>query len=492
MDQIKILYLASEVAPFARSSSVADVTGALPKALKNLDHEIRIIMPKYKFINERKFVLREVIRLREIPVTLNGKTEVASVKSAFLPDSKVQVYFVDIPNNFDRPGLYIDPVKNAPYPDNAERFAFFCKAAMETLKTLSWQPDVIHCNDWQTAYVPVYLKTIYQGEDFFKGIKTIYTLHNLHFQGDFDPSKAAKIEFDENEARKGGMFEKDGKLNLTKAAIYFSDFITTVSENYANEIIENNEKGFGFGDLLDQKGENFEGILNGVDYSVWSPEKNKNLPVSYSQEDLSGKEENKKTLLTRLGMHYEEGKAQIGVIANINEQKGMDIVLNAIPEIMKLDVKMCVLGEGDPDLIDAFMDAQQKFQGRLTVNVTYDDKIAHLMEAGSDIFLIPSRNEPCGLYQIFSMKYGTVPVVAPTGGLLDTVDEYDPKIEEGSGFIMEKHDAKSLVNAIKNALDVYADKEKWSKLQKDIMQEDYSWDISAKRYVDIYKRILAV
>jgi len=288
------------------------------------------------------------------------------------------------------------------------------------------------------------------------------------------------------------MFEKDGKLNLTKAAIYFSDFITTVSENYANEIIENNEKGFGFGDLLDQKGENFEGILNGVDYSVWSPEKNKNLPVSYSQEDLSGKEENKKTLLTRLGMHYEEGKAQIGVIANINEQKGMDIVLNAIPEIMKLDVKMCVLGEGDPDLIDAFMDAQQKFQGRLTVNVTYDDKIAHLMEAGSDIFLIPSRNEPCGLYQIFSMKYGTVPVVAPTGGLLDTVDEYDPKIEEGSGFIMEKHDAKSLVNAIKNALDVYADKEKWSKLQKDIMQEDYSWDISAKRYVDIYKRILAV
>ncbi|MCB0282766.1 MAG: glycogen synthase GlgA [Calditrichae bacterium] len=490
MKQFKILYLASEVTPFARAGGLADVTGALPKALKNLNQEIRIIMPKYKFINERKFVLREVIRLRDIPVTVNGRTEMANVKSAFLPESKVQVYFIEIADFFSKPGLYRDPITNEIYEDNAERFAFFAKAAMETLKTLSWQPDVIHCNEWQTAYVPVYLKTIYQGDEFFKGIKTVYTLHNLTNQGAFDKSVAQKIDFDENEVKEDGMFGKDNKLNLTKAAIYFSDFITTVSENYANEIIENDEIGYNFGPLLNDKGENFEGILNGVDYAIWSPSKDKSLPANYSVEDLSGKEENKKALLMRLGMTYTEGTPVLGMVSKLAEQKGLDIVLEAIPELMKKNVQLCILGEGDPEIAQKLMDAQKKYPGKVSINVTYDEKMSHLFEAGLDIFIMPSKYEPCGLNQIFSLKYGTVPVVSPIGGLLDTVVDYDQQIDDGTGFVMEKLSVNSLVEAIDRAIELYSDKNKWQKMQKRIMEEDFSWEISAKRYLDIYEKMI--
>ncbi len=490
MNNYKILYLASEVTPFARAGGLGDVTGALPKALKDLNQEVRIMMPKYKFINERKYVLREVIRLRNIPVTINGRTEYANVKSAFLPESKVQIYFIELGDFFNKPGIYHDPLSNEPYEDNAVRFAFFSKAAMETLKTLSWQPDLIHCNDWQTAYVPVYIKTLYHNEEFFKGIKTVYTLHNLTNQGAFDKSVAKEIDFDENEVKEDGMFGKDGKLNLTKAAIYFSDFITTVSENYANEIIENDEIGYGFGPLLEEKGDFFEGILNGVDYTIWTPEKDKALPVKYSFEEIEKKEENKKALMMRLGLEYKEGRPLLGMISKLTAQKGLDILLEALPEIMKLDVQLCIMGEGDPEVVDKLMEAQKTYAGKLSVNMTYDDKMAHLIEAGTDIYLMPSRYEPCGLNQIFSLRYGTIPVVSPVGGLLDTVDDYDPAIEDGTGFVMEKPDDASLIDAIKRAIELYNDKDKLRAVQKQIMEEDFSWKISAQRYLDIYQRVI--
>ncbi len=490
MKQFKTLYLASEVAPFAKAGGLADVTGALPKALKSLNQEIRIMIPKYKFINERKYVLREVIRLREIPVTLNGKTEIANVKSAFLPDSKVQIYFIEIGNFFSRPGIYKDPKTKKEYEDNAIRFAYFCKAAIETLKKLSWQPNIIHCNDWQTAYVPVYLKTVYQGDSFFKGVKSIYTIHNLTSQGQYSLETAKDIEFDESQTREGGMFNKDNKLNLTKGAIYFSDFVTTVSETYANEIISDDSIGYGFGGLLEEKGEKFEGILNGVDYSVWSPESDKLIPSRYSANDLSGKEENKKTLLTRLGMDYNPQVPLIGVISKITEQKGMDLFVDALDKLLKFNLQISVHGEGDKELLKKISAFNKKYPKKISLNATYDDKMAHLIEAGSDIFLMPSKYEPCGLNQIYSLKYGTVPIVSSVGGLFDTVDDLDEQSGEGTGFIIEDLNADGIVKAVKKAIDYYKKKEKWQELRQRIMDEDFSWEYAAKRYLDIYDRVV--
>ncbi len=490
MSQFKILYLASEIAPFAMAGGLADVTGALPKAFKGFNHEIRLMIPKYKFINERKYILREVIRLREIPVTLNGKTEIANVKSAFLPDSKVQVYFIEVGDYFNRAGIYIDPKTQKPYPDNAERFAYFSKAAIETLKILSWQPNIIHCNDWQTAFVPVYLKTLYQSDAFFKGVKTIYTIHNLTSQGAFDLDVAEKIDFDLSQTQEGGMFNKEGKLNLTKGAIYFSDFITTVSENYANEIISDDEQGFGFGPLLEEKGAKFEGILNGVDYSVWSPDKDKYLPHHYSKEDLSGKLENKKALLERIGLPYKEDIPLIGMVGKITEQKGFDLVLKAMDPLMKLNVQLIIHGDGDRALVEKLLEYTKQFPDKFNMHVTFDDKIAHLVEAGADIFVMPSKYEPCGLNQIYSLRYGTVPVVSAVGGLFDTVEDLDEESGEGTGFIMTDLTAEALLKAMKRAIAYYKKKDKWRDLQIRIMDEDFSWEVSAKRYLDIYERII--
>jgi len=490
MNQLKILYMASEVTPFAAAGGLADVTGALPKAFKGLNQEIRMMIPKYKFINERKYVLREVIRLREIPVTLNGRTEIANVKSAFLPNSKVQVYLIDVGDFFSRPGIYIDPKTQRPYPDNAERFAFFAKAAIETLKILSWQPQVIHCNDWQTAFIPVYLKTIYQGDPFFKGVKTIYTIHNLTSQGAFPIEEAAKIDFDESQTREGGMFNKDGQLNLTKGAIYFSDFVTTVSETYAQEIISNPEIGFGFGELLEEKGDQFEGILNGADYSVWSPETDKLIPNNYSKDDLSGKEENKKALLMRLGLEYKPNVPLVGIISKISATKGMDLVLDSLEKLLKLNLQIVVLGDGDREMVDRLMAYTESHPDKFNMNVTFDENMAHLIEAGADIFLSPSKYEPCGLNQIYSLKYGTVPLVSPVGGLYDTVDDLDEESGEGSGFLLEELSAKALLKAVKRAIKYYKNKAKWAELQKRIMEEEFSWEYAAKRYLDIFNQLI--
>ncbi len=490
MKQFKILYLASEVAPFAKAGGLADVTGALPKALKGLNQEIRIMMPKYKFINERKFVLREVIRLKEIPVTINGRTEIANVKSAFLPDSKVQIYFIEIADFFSRPGIYGDPNTGEPYEDNAERFAFFSKAAMETLKILSWQPDAIHCNDWQTACVPVYLKTLYQGDPFFKGVKTIYTIHNLTSQGAFDTKKAKPIEFDESQVKEGGMFYKDGMLNLTKGAIYFSDFITTVSENYASEIVSDAKFGFGFGKLLDEMGEKFEGILNGVDYTVWTPDTDKLIPNQYSVEDMSGKEENKEAFMVRLGVKNKPDVPVISLISRISEQKGLDLVVGALDDLLKLNLHLSIIGDGEPELTEKIAAYHKKFPDKISFNVNYDEKMIHLALAGSDLYLMPPKYEPCGLNQIYSMKYGTIPIVSSVGGLYDTVDDIDMKSGEGTGLLIENLSSKDIVDAVKKALTLYGNKELWGELQKRVMNEDFSWEVSANRYVDIYERVI--
>ena len=491
MNQSKVWYLASEVSPFAKTGGLGDVSGAFPKALKAHHQEVRVIMPKYKSINERKYVLREVIRLKDIPVTINGVTRTINVKSAFLPDSKVQIYFVEIPELFDRSGLYTDAVKGKDFDDNAERFAYFCMGALETLKILSWRPDIIHCNDWQTALVPYYLKTFYKNDDFLQGIKTVFTIHNFSYQGIFPKSVAPSIEIDPEEIKGNGAFEHNDQLNLVKGAINYSDWITTVSENYAKEISTKNEFGYGLEKALQKKAANFSGILNGVDYAVWSPASDKLIPFKYTEENMDGKEQNKQALLTRVNMTYKENTPVIGMISRIVDQKGYSILLESLEQIMELNVQIIILGTGDKKLEKQIQSFQKKYADKISLNQAFDETLAHMIEAGSDIFLMPSNYEPCGMNQMYSLKYGTIPIVFNIGGLAETITEYNFEEKKGNGFVFEKYTAKDLLRAIKRALKIYKKNDLWRELQIEAMQQDFSWDRSVEKYLDIYHTLLA-
>ena len=347
MNQFKIWYVASEIYPFAKTTVLGDVTGSFPKSLKMKNQEIRVIMPKYKTINERKYILREVIRLRDIPVTINGETKTVNVKSAFLPDSKVQIYFVEIPDYFGRIGLYADHKTGKEYPDNVQRYAYFCKAAIETLKILSWKPDIIHCNDWQTAFIPIYLKTIYKDDEFLQNIKTVFTIHDLINQGIVKKNLGVSLDINSSLIEKGESFEDETNINICQGAINLSDWITTVSKTYAKQIFESDKYGYGLSKLLKSKASKFTGILNGVDYSVWSPQSDKYLPFQYSSDKLEIKEQNKHALITRINLKYKENNPLIGIISQLSEEKGIPLLLKDIKELLQLNVQFVVLGMGD-------------------------------------------------------------------------------------------------------------------------------------------------
>jgi starch synthase len=489
MNQYKVWYLASEVSPFAKTGGLGDVTGSFPKALKAANQEIRVIMPKFKSINERKYVLREVIRLKDIPVTINDVTRTINVKSAFLPDSKVQIYFVEIPEFFGRSGLYTDSGTGKDFPDNAERFAYFCKGALETLKILSWRPDIIHCNDWQTALTPYYLKTIYKDDDFLQDIKTIFTIHNFSYQGIFKKNVAPSLDIQPEEIDEKGSFEHNDQLNLLKGAILYSDKITTVSETYAKEISTKKEFGYGLESVLQKKSKAFSGILNGVDYTVWSPSVDKLIPFKYSEEDLEGKAQNKQALLARVNLQYQEDVPVIGMISRVVEQKGFSLLVDAMSQLMELNVQLVILGTGDKKIEKQILSLQKKYSKKISLNQAFDETLAHMIEAGSDIFLMPSSYEPCGMNQMYSLRYGTIPIVYNIGGLAETITEYDAEKKKGNGFVFDKYTGKDMIRAIKRTLKLYKKTELWKELQLSAMQENFSWDRSAQNYLDLYVKM---
>lgn len=488
MRQLKICYVSSEVVPFAKTGGLADVAGALPIALKQMEQDVRVMMANYKSINERKFVLREVIRLKEVKVTLNEETKVIDGKTAFLPNSKVHVYFLHIPDYFDRKELYVDPATGKDFEDNAERFAFFSKATLETLKLLYWQPDIIHCNEWQTALIPFYLKTLYKDDEFFKGTKTILTLHNLAYQGVFPLAKAKKIGIPDEYLRPGKQFEFYGNLNLLKGGVLFADLLNTVSEKYAEEIITDPEFGFGFEKILASRKKDLVGILNGVDYESWNPATDNLIPFNYSIDNLEYKIKNKKVLCKQNNLQYDEKVPVIGIISRLADQKGFDLIQEVFKELMEMSIQLIILGTGDPKYHTLFEKLAKKYPKKIAVNLRFDNKLAHLIEAGADMFLMPSRFEPCGLNQMYSLKYGTVPIVRETGGLADTIQNFDPKTRTGTGFSFKKYKAKEMLLTIKRAVKTYSDKKTWTAIQKEGMKKDFSWEQSAKKYQELYER----
>jgi starch synthase len=490
MKQYKIWYLASEVTPFAKTGGLGDVTGSLPKALKNKNQEIRLMMPKYVMINERKYILREVIRLKDIPVAINNITKLVNIKSAFLPESKVQIYFVEIPEFFSRSGLYSDSVTSKDYDDNAIRFAYFCRGALETLKILSWKPDIIHCNDWQTAFIPIYLKTVYREDSFLKDIKTVFTVHNISYQGIFEKSLAERLEINHELMEDQAPLEHQGYMNLIKGALHFADWVTTVSPSYAKEISTNEKYGYGLEKVIQKRMNTFCGILNGVDYNIWSPEKDRFIPFKYSIDDISGKGKNKQSLLSRMNLEYNENIPVIGMISRLVEQKGFNILLEALKTLIQLNIQFIILGIGDKRIENELEEYQKKYPQKVSFNKTFDETLAHMVEAGSDIFLMPSSFEPCGMNQLYSLKYGTIPIIYNIGGLKDTITNIDPDNSSGNGFTFDQYNAKELIKTIKKAIKLFRKKEEWDLLIKRAMSEDFSWEKSSDKYLEIYRKVL--
>jgi starch synthase len=461
---MKILFCSSEVVPFAKTGGLADVAGALPKALAKKGADVKITMPLYKNIKPKSNT-----PLAHTPVAKN-----------------VDCLFIENDSFFNRDGLYGTSLGD--HPDNLERFAFYCMKTLALMKDIDFQPDIIHCNDWQSALIPVYLKSIFRDDSFFKKAKTVFTIHNLAYQGVFAENEFNKIGIDRSLFGIQGL-EFYGKVNLLKGALIFSDHLTTVSPTYAREI-QTKEFGCGLEGVLYERRNNLSGILNGLDYDIWNPQVDSLIFEKFSSDDLSGKAKNKQLLQKQSGLAVDKSIPLFGMISRLAEQKGLDLLAKTIEQLMKLNIQVIILGTGEKYYHDLLGAMAKKYPRKLSLNLKFDDKLAHSIYAASDIFLMPSRYEPCGLGQLISLKYGTIPLVFKTGGLADTIEDFDEKRGCGNGFVFDEYDPEVFFETIKRSIDTYRIKELWKELVLAAFACDFSWENSAKHYLDLYKRIM--
>ncbi len=498
-----VLFLSTEVYPFAKTGGLADVSAALPQALCKLGHDVRVMMPQYGFIGEKKQKIYIVNRLQGIEFEIAGKYIVSNIKSSAILTNKtrIQIYFLENEEYFHRLGLYVDPVTGEDYPDNDERFLLYSLAALEMCKRLLWKPDIIHCNDWQGGLIPALLKGPFKDDPFFKDTKVVFTIHNLAYQGNFPAETFAKLGLPPEFFTPEGM-EFDGKVSYLKAGIAYADAITTVSQTYAEEI-RTPEFGFGMEDMLTKRKLDLHGILNGIDILVWDPENDINIARPYNTDDFeegdfSAKEACKQDLCFDMGIPYTEGRPVLGMIARLIDQKGFDLVAAILDKILEADAQLVILGEGDKKYLELFTRLQAIHPEQIGIYFGFHDNFAHKIEAGSDMYLMPSAYEPCGLNQMYSMHYGTIPVVRKTGGLADTVidagtakDRQRPEHSHPTGFTFEEYDPRAFWKALSRALRIYReDKPLWRQLQINGMKKDFSWDRSAIEYGQVYEKIL--
>jgi len=475
---LKILLLAAECVPFAKTGGLADVAGALPKALKALGHDVRVAMPRYGRIDPTKFGLQQV--LPPFPVPMDSRSENASISKATIGDD-IPVYMVENAKYYDRDGIYM-------YPDDAERFIFFCRAALEMLPQLGWQPDVVHCHDWQTAIIPNWLETVYRHHPFFARIASVYTIHNLAYQGIFGYRVLEIAGIDEY----GFMYHPEMAdlaevVDLMARGIYFADAITTVSETYAQEILTP-EYGERLDPILRERQDRLFGILNGIDYDLLDPANDKYLAVNYDLERLDRRVENKLALQSEANLPQDPDIPLIGMVSRLNDQKGFDILGEVVDHILDLDVQFVLLGTGDQHYHEMFLKIAQAYPRKAAVFLTFNAGLSHKIYAGADIYLMPSRVEPCGSSQLIAMRYGAVPLVRATGGLADTVTDFDPRSDRGNGFAFRAYDRWALFATIVRAIETFKYKDIWRKLQIRNMQADFSWDTSARKYVSVYQQ----
>lgn len=477
-----IAFVASECVPFSKTGGLADVVGALPGALAALGHQVSVYVPRYrqtKLPDAQKAV-------RSITIPFDDQYRFCSVLAGGNTNG-VRYYFVDYPPFFDRDGLY--GTSAGDYPDNAERFALFCRAILEASKILG-VPQIFHCHDWQSALVPILLRTQYAEDPAFREVGTVFTIHNIGYQGLFPPDilPLLTLPWDLFTIAKMEFF---GQVNFLKGALVYSDFVTTVSKRYAQEI-QTTEFGFGLEGVLRDRSSTLAGILNGVDYKEWSPQTDKYIAANYSPSDLSAKAKCKQDLLSVFGMGVSNADARtpvIGIVSRFAAQKGFDLLAQIMDRLAREEMIIIVLGSGDKVYEEMFLRLSRQFPHKIALKIAYDNVIAHKIEAGSDMFLMPSRYEPCGLNQIYSLKYGTVPVVRATGGLDDTIEHWSPRTGKGTGFKFSEYNSEALLMTIKEALRAYQDQTTWLALMRNGMMKDFSWNASAREYVKVYERV---
>ncbi len=476
-----IAFAASECVPYSKTGGLADVVGALPRALAALGHQVSVYLPRYR---QTKFADPQTV-VRSITIPFDDKYRFCSVVTAGTT-AGVRFYFVDYPPYFDRDALYGTPAGD--YPDNAERFALFSRAVLEASKILG-VPHVFHCHDWQSALVPVMLRTLYAEDPAFREVATVFTIHNMGYQGLFPPDTLPLVMLPW-ELLTISKMEFFGQVNFLKGALVHSDYVTTVSRKYSQEI-QTTEYGFGLEGVLRNRAATVTGILNGVDYDEWSPQTDKFIIAKYSPQDLSGKAQCKQDLLQAFGITNVDVHSKlpvIGMVSRFAAQKGFDLIAQIMDRLAREEMILVVLGSGDRPYEEMFQRLHKQFPNKIAAKVAFDNAIAHKIEAGSDMFLMPSRYEPCGLNQIYSLKYGTVPIVRATGGLDDTIEPWDVRIGKGTGFKFSDYTGEALLVTIKQALLAYRDPSSWQTLMRNGMSRDFSWGASAREYGKVYER----
>jgi starch synthase len=474
-----VAFAASECVPFSKTGGLADVVGALPRALAALGHQVSVYVPRYRQtkLNDPQTVVRS------ITIPFDDKYRFCSVVAAGA-SAGVRFYFVEYPQYFDREALYGSPAGD--YPDNAERFAMFSRAVLEASKILG-VPHVFHCHDWQSALVPVMLRTLYAEDPAFREVATVFTIHNMGYQGLFPPDTLPLLMLPW-ELLTISKMEFFGQVNFLKGALVLSDYVTTVSKKYSQEI-QTTEYGFGLEGVLRQRAATVTGILNGVDYDEWSPQTDKFAMAKYSAQDLSGKLQCKHDLLHAFGVTNADSRVPvIGIVSRFAAQKGFDLIAQIMDRLAREEMIVVALGAGDRTYEEMFQRLNKQFPNKIATKVAYDNAIAHKIEAGADMFLMPSRYEPCGLNQIYSLKYGTVPIVRATGGLDDTIEPWDARTGRGTGFKFSDYTGEALLATIKQALLAYQDPSSWQTLMRNGMSRDFSWGASAREYGKIYER----
>ncbi len=488
---LRLLLVSPEAVPFAKTGGLADVAGALPREFARLGHEIKLVIPRYGAIDGAVHGFKEWVRLKVS--TFSGPIT-AVIEEAPLPGSAASVLAIRHDPYFGREGLYQQD--GVDYPDNLERFAFFCRAVMVLLRALrqvaGWSPDLIHVHDWQTALCPVYLHTLSAAPVGIQRPRSLFTVHNLGYQGIFPASDYPECGLGP-ELFTSRTLEFHGSVNLMKGGLVFADFLSTVSPTYSREI-QSAEFGFGLDGVVVERKDRLVGVVNGIDVEVWNPATDPHLPVRYSAEDLSNKPACKTALQREMRLPTAEVPL-LGVVSRLASQKGLDLLADVLPELMALEVQLVLLGTGDPSYETRFRDLQARYPTKFGLRIGFDEGLAHRIEAGADIFLMPSRYEPCGLNQLYSLRYGTVPIVRRTGGLADTVVSYSPlavKENRATGFIFGEATAEALLSTVLLALRVYQDREEWRSLVLAGMRTDVSWAQSARTYEQLYRRVLKI